>query len=307
MSNSSEICSQCGAKLPIGTIRCSYCGSSIQTTQEKSAQEPQLPLSVAEKSQIPPELMRLKRPNVQRSLEGSGCMLVFALVWTLISVPFVFIGVGGYIRDTIDYNRLTTEGLPATATITRLEIQSGEDSDTYYVHYQFRAVIRGDSTLFQGLDQVSAGYYHQLFVGQDIPIVYWASDPNLSAVKAEIKPPDILLLACFGGIGGLFTLFGLAMLFSSIKSIAHLRRLRLHGRQTQAFIFDRWTDKDSDGDTTYFIAYAFQLNLPGRGPVTVTRAEQNEYVYKRYQVGDSVPVRFLPEDPNICQLQIERK
>ena len=304
MSNSSEICSQCGAKLPIGTIRCSYCGSSIQTTQEKSAQEPQLPLSVAEKSQIPPELMRLKRPNVQRSLEGSGGALVFALVWTLISVSFVFIGVGAYIQDTINYNRLTTEGLPATATITRLEIRSGEDSDTYYVHYQFRAVIRGDSTLFQGSDQVSAGYYRQLFVGQDIPIVYWTSDPNLSAVEAEIKPPSIFLLVI---VPGGFILVGLAMLFSSIKSIAHLRRLRLHGRQTQAFIFDRWTDKDSDGDTTYFIAYAFQLNLPGRGPVTVTRAEQNEHAYKRYQVGDSVPVRFLPEDPNICQLQIERE
>ena len=245
-----ETCPSCGARLPDGTLRCDYCGSSIQTIQEESAQESQLPLSVAEKSQIPPELMGLKRPKVQQPLESSGCMLVFALFWTLFSAFFVFIGVGVYIRHTIDYNRLTTEGLPAIATITRLEIESGEDSNTYHVHYQFRAVIQGDNIRFQGSDQVSAGYYRQLSVGQNIPIVHWASDPNLSAVKAELGPPSIFLPVCFGGMGGLFTLIGLAMLFSSIKSIAHLSRLRLYGRQTQAFIFDCWKDKDSDGDTT---------------------------------------------------------
>lgn len=72
-------------------------------------------------------------------------------------------------------------------------------------------------------------------------------------------------------------------------------------------IFDRWTDKDSDGDATYFIAYAFQVNQPGRGSVTVTRAEQNKQAYERYQVGGSIPARYLPDDPDICQLQIAQK
>lgn len=41
--------------------------------------------------------------------------------------------------------------------------------------------------------------------------------------------------------------------------------------------------------------------------VTVSRAEQNKDIYDRYQVGDSVLVRYLPDNPNICRLDIETK
>ncbi len=320
MSNSPQTCSQCGAALPAGTDRCLYCGSALRPAragfppklESLSSVSPESPRKVeppfsGQECQLPRQFVGLKRPKAQQPLDGSGCMLVFSLFWTIFSAAFLLFVAVAYFRDTMNYNRLAAEGLLATALVTRTEIKSGDDSDSYHVYYEFRAKIQGDTARFQGADEISADYYRQLSVGQEIPIIYWASDPNLSAVKAEFGPPGVFALVCPGSMGGLFTLVGLVMLFSSITSIVNLSRLRLSGRQTQAFIFDRWTDKDSDGDTTYFIAYAFQANQPGRGSVTVTRAEQNKQAYERYQVGDPVPARYLPNDPNICQLQIEKK
>lgn len=234
-------------------------------------------------------------------------MLYFALIWTIFNTSFLFSGVWSYFRDTMNYNRLASEGLPATALVTRLEVESGDESNSYYVYYEFRAKIQGDPTRFQGVDEISGDYYVQLSVGQEIPIVYLPSDPNRSAVKAEFGPPSVFALVCPGGMGGVFTLIGLALLFSSITSLVNVNRLRASGRPAQALIFDRWTDKDSDGDTTYCIAYVFEANLPDGRRITVTRAEQNRHAYERYQIGDSAPVRYLPEDPNVCQLNIEKK
>ncbi len=110
-------------------------------------------------------------------------------------------------------------------------------------------------------------------------------------------------LGCPGLFAGLSFLIGLVILFFWIKNVAKWRRLRSSGRQTQAFIFDRWEGEDAEGDPTYFVAYAFGISSPGQAPVVITRAERNEQAYERCRVGDFVPVRYLPDDPNFCCLE----
>ena len=70
----------------------------------------------------------------------------------------------------------------------------------------------------------------------------------------------------------LVLLIGLAMMYGAFKAQIQLRELRAQGRQTQGFVFDHWKDKDSDGDLTYFVAFAFKVNFQ-----IITRAEQNRH------------------------------
>lgn len=303
MSISLDTCPNCGVRLPDGTLRCDYCGSSIQTTQEESAQ---LPLSVREKSQIPLKWRGLKRPKVQQPLGSSGCALVielvFALFWTLFSAIFPVVGLGFYINETNDYLQLSREGVIVPGIVLEMQIDESSDSTSYDVDYQFTAPVNGDPTRFADSESVSASYFNTLRVGQQIQVRYAASNPKLSILEAEFGPPSLVLPVVFGGMGGLFVLIGLAILVSSISGIFYVNALRLRGQQTQGFIFDRWQDTDSDGDTTCFVAYCFHADTP-KGEQLITRAEQNRDLYQRCEIGNSVIVRYLPGNPRVCHVR----
>jgi hypothetical protein len=313
LKSSIPTCLRCGAENrgnvgSDGRLYCEYCDAvlPIESTTGKIRQHVQSafsePASTNSPAQgLPPEFRRLSRPRVSPSLESSGCGLVFGLFWTLFSTVFVIIGLGFTISSQQEYNRLVQEGISVLAEITELEINDSSDSTSYYVHYQYRARVQGDLSRFEDYDRVSASFYRSLQIGQEIEILYAESDPKVTAIKSEFEPPSLLFSLIFSGMSGLFLLIGLAMMYGAFKAQAQLRQLRSQGRQTQGFVFDRWKDKDSDGDSTYFVAFAFKVDFE-----IITRAEQNKILYDKCQIGDSLIVRHLPNDPQICQARIER-
>jgi hypothetical protein len=123
----------------------------------------------------------------------------------------------------------------------------------------------------------------------------------MTVIKSEFEPPSLLFSLTFSGMGGLFLSIGLAMMYGVFKAQMQLRELCAQGRQAQGFVFDRWKDKDSDGAPTYFVAFAFRTNFQ-----IITCAEQNKILYDKYEIGDSLIVRYLPDNPQICQTRIER-
>lgn len=295
----------CGAVVPTGITTCLKCGSTVRSTKIEFSQQ-SVPPNPEEKVPIPPEFLDLKRPEVQQPLSGSFFSLLLMVSFTLLGAIFLMLGIGGHIRESNSYRRLTQEGVVVQGLVWSLRMEEG-DSTTYHVDYQFTAPINGDPTRIQGSQSVSSDLYRSLREGQTVQVRYAASDPYLSTLEAAFAPPNIIFLLIIGGMGALSMLVGLAMAVYLFRNMRSLRRLRLYGRQTSAFIFDRWEDRDPEGLATYCIAYAFKAELPDGGVIVVRRAEQNKGVYGRYQVGDPVPVRYLPTDPTICQLQIEKK
>jgi len=228
------------------------------------------------------------------------------LLWTIFSAFFMVFGVGGFIKESNEYNRLSTEGVSASAAVTQLRVDDSGDSTSYYVHYQYTGLVSGDPTRFDASDSISSSLYRSLKVGQAIEIIYAASDPALSAVQTEFGPPNLLLNLGVAGIAGLFILIGLVLLYTGSKTMNQLSQLRAHGRQTEAVVFDRWKEKDSDGDPTYLVAFAFKVPTPNGGQRVISHAEQNVSLYKKYNIGDAFTIRYLPEDPSVCQPRIER-
>jgi DNA-directed RNA polymerase subunit RPC12/RpoP len=316
MNQSRGTCLQCGAELkgapdPYGIVRCEYCGASNRVDDPRRetarpAQPPQFARPVAVSSTtngLPPEYARLQRPKPTAPLGSSGCMAIFGLIWTLFSSIFVVAGVGFFFNEQNMYTRLLKEGLPATATITQLEVDDSGDSTSYLVYYQFRAPVNGDLSRFEDHESVSSSFYSSLTVEQQIEILYAASDPSLSAIKAEFGPPSIWFSLVFVGMGGLFVLIGLGLLYGAVRDLYHLNLLHSQGQPARAYVFDRWTDRDSDNDTTYFVAYAFKTP-DGR---MISRAEQDKNLYQLHQIGEWIEVRYLTDNPSICQKQRDKE
>jgi hypothetical protein len=156
---------------------------------------------------------------------------------------------------------------------------------------------------------VNAGVY--IFSKENRGFLYAASGPSISAIKATFGRPIPLGTLIFTGVGGLLLIFGLWLLYDSLRGVYQLNRLGSQGCQTEGVIFDRWVDINQidENQTTmgYFVAFAFRVPMRGSpmdGKV-ITRAERNEKAYDRYHTGDPLTIRYLPEDPSICEMVMD--
>jgi hypothetical protein len=272
----------------VNPSRCQHCGADLRS--DKVQPPPAISL-------LPTEYARLQRPNPSASLEAPGGGFAFGLAWTIFSAIFLIIGLGLFISESLTYNSLRREGIPITATVTALKTV---DNENYLVHYQFRAPVNRGLTSFEDVDSVSYELYSTFKVKQPVEILYVISDPSISVIKAEFAPPATLLPLGFAGMGGLFILVGAGILYGAVRGKYYSRLLLSEGQTARAYLFDHWQDKDSDGDPTYFVAYAFKTS---NGQL-VSHAEQNKRLYQTYQIGDTLEIRYLLENPSICQ---ERK
>lgn len=317
-------CPQCGAKLNTAARQanqqvCAYCSTKLEAPKTSRTlgrkavprtgasfnyQNRTTPGTAADS--YPINIYQLRRPVPENPIGKSGCMLWVGIFWTSISLFFIFIGGIFTLRSQRAYQLLSTEGQTVDAVITDLRVDSGDDSDTYYVHYQFKASVNGDRRQFEDSTSVPFSLYTNLEEGGQTKVVYAQSNPEISDLEADLSPPNWLTLAIFGGMGLVFTLIGLWIVASAIEGLGQRRQLRTLGRTTEGVVFDRWTESDSDS-TSYLIAYAFELDHPSRGRQWFTRAEYNRKAYKALRAGEQVRIRYLPNDPKVCQLLDYRK
>lgn len=78
-----------------------------------------------------------------------------------------------------------------------------------------------------------------------------------------------------------------------------LQALNTRGQLASGFMLDRWVKRGRS--TAYCVAYYFELPW---GSAPVVRAEINDEAYHAYQIGNSVSVRYLPEKPQVCRLEM---
>ncbi|MFQ3662264.1 MAG: DUF3592 domain-containing protein [Chloroflexaceae bacterium] len=198
--------------------------------------------------------------------------------------------------------RLLNEGIVTTATITDLQVRSEDDTRSYHVSYQFQASVKGNATLVQGHDQISQTLFERLEQGQPIEIVYWSVNPSFSAVRAELQPVPSRLIWLAGSIGGALILLVLGILLIVFGMLSDWRSLKRRGIPARGVVFRKWSHTDSDGDTNYYVSYAFTANIPGKGNRLIARTElNNKELYDSVTEGDELMVLYLPSRPRICQ------
>lgn len=109
-------------------------------------------------------------------------------------------------------------------------------------------------------------------------------------------------------LAGAALLFGLFFLISGGRIFWQALALHSQGRLTGGVLFDRWIELGRVGragyEKHYCVAYYFELPWQPRGSPPVQRAEYNRTAYHSLRLGDPVLVRYLPDNPKICRLEL---
>jgi hypothetical protein len=136
-------------------------------------------------------------------------------------------------------------------------------------------------------------------------ITLWQTREAFDALTDKVISSLLGMAACMGGPPLLvLTAFGVWLLLWGRNTLQHDRNLQDHGRVTHAEIIDRWA-RWGYRSSWHCVAYRFRARSPeDGGPHTYTFAERNYDAYHRLRVGDRAPLRYLPEDPSICRLEL---
>jgi hypothetical protein len=113
------------------------------------------------------------------------------------------------------------------------------------------------------------------------------------------------MAACMGGPPLLVLIaFGVWLPLWGRKTLQQDRYLQDHGQVTRAEIIDRWT-RWGYRSTWHCVAYRFKALSPEDSvPHMYTFAERSYEAYRRLRVGNHAPIRYLPEDPSVCRLEL---
>jgi hypothetical protein len=218
-----KTCPRCGAEIQKPTPpKCSYCGTALRAEPIPGAPQtarrvPATP-TLQPPENLPPEYSHLKRPEPSTPLESTGCLLIFGLVWTGFSM-FLFLALlNGFVRDYFEYFQLAQQGVITQATVTWLETHEGDDSTSYYVYYEYMGTINHEAGIIEDSDRISSSLYDALKIEQQIEILYVPTNAAISAVRTEFAPPNPIGLLLMVGIGGVFILVGLGVLYAGGKA-----------------------------------------------------------------------------------------
>lgn len=290
-------CPHCGAPT-VQRTNCEHCGAPLKVNPT-----PNPNLLGASALPLPSEYTGLARPKVSSSISAASFfMVVFGLFWTLFSLVFVVAAAALVIREQQVFTLLSSEGQPAQGVVTDRQVDDSDDSTTYTIFYRYSAPVQGTPRVFEQEQSVPYELYAALRVGEVVPVIFAATQPNVARLKADFHAPELLGPLLMGLIGLLFVVIGLFMLAGAIVSLQDYFRLRRSGLETSAVVFERWEDRDSDGDVQCQVAYAFRAPLPDGTLGLLTHAETHRQAYLATQTGSTITVRYLPEDPSTSQI-----
>jgi hypothetical protein len=98
-----------------------------------------------------------------------------------------------------------------------------------------------------------------------------------------------------------FTIFSGGLIYLGVRLLKRDQALKTHGKIAQATIIDKWV-RHLKG-TKHYVAFEFQAKSPKGTLKRYHCAEYNPRVHKHYEIGDTVPLRYMPHNPAICRLE----
>jgi len=247
---------------------------------------------------LPPDFANLKRPKVSGSPVASALALLVGIPMVCCLVLFLLFFAKTLFESQIRTQRLNNEGVVVRGVVTDLKISSPEDSPSYNVSYRFTAPRDGEMITFEDQAPISQELYRRLELGGGVDITYARSDPTISSVEAELQPIPFLAAALMVVIPLSILAIGAWFVVRSLLALKRFIRIRSDGQATKGMIIEEWEGRDQEGSTCYYVAYAFR----DRTGEVFSNAEQSSMAYHKLKVGDTVNIRYLPDNPKIAKL-----
>ena len=245
----------------------------------------------------------LPKPKVQTISDGSleGLLLVLCSIWILGSALIIVICAVGVGPNWYRYWQLHSQGELTSGRLIRRD--AGDEWASHIYEFTVPAVD-GLPQPYTGHQSVRVATVPPLRTGQEISVRYLPEDPTLSAIQLYFSAPSKTPLI-FGGLGVLLVLVGLTVLPQRWRAWARIRYLRSRGQVALATVVNRWRIADQQQRVIYCVAYEFEALLPEGGRRLILAAESSELAYQSLQLNQTTPVRYLPQSPEICCLDLQ--
>jgi hypothetical protein len=132
-------------------------------------------------------------------------------------------------------------------------------------------------------------------------VLFWLN--GFAAIdRSDFSPFACIFMLPFVVIPLLIVSTQVWRLVKGVQDWQKVKALEARGQLIQGVLLDRWSGLTRGSQ--YCVAYYFELPWvsPGGGPLI--RAENNKQAHRAYQVGDPVQVRYLPDNPQVCRLEV---
>lgn len=163
--------------------------------------------------------------NSKRKLVGStiGSLILLSIVGLICAG--LGLGLTAYaINEQTLQDSLAQNGIVKLAVVTDGHVTRGR-STSYYITYTYDAEVNGEFETFSREESVSSTLYNKSDIGDRISIRYLPSDPGTA--RAVDEPFRGIV---FVGLGLLFIILGLVVIFSHLRQYRRDRRLENDGQ-----------------------------------------------------------------------------
>lgn len=132
-------------------------------------------------------------------------------------------------------------------------------------------------------------------------VLYWASG-FASIDRSNLSPFGCIFMLPFVVIPLLIVSTQAWMLVTGVRNWQMVKALEARGQMIQGVLVDRWSGLGRGSQ--YCVAYYFELPWGSSGGKPLIRAEVNKEAHRAYRVADPVQVRYLPDNPQVCRLEV---
>ena len=242
----------------------------------------------------------LPRPKPHSPSDGSfeSMLLVFCVVWILGSLTMLILCAFTLGPDWYRYWQLRRAGVTTSGQMIR------QDVGDLWVSNIFQFSPPGDQTVYTGQQAIAVRHFEPILAGETVTIRYVAHNPSISVMESYFTTPFKPLLI-FAGLGIVMLAIGLALLPSRWRAWRNVRRLYSEGHVVPATVVNLWRSANPGQQIVYCVAYKFEAAASTGRSQTILSAEVNELAFDWLRLRQQTPVRYLPDTPTVCCLEME--
>ncbi|HRV93199.1 MAG TPA: hypothetical protein P5526_13640 [Anaerolineae bacterium] len=241
----------------------------------------------------------LPRPKPRSLSDGSfeSMLLVFCVVWTVGSLVMLMLCAFTLGPDWYRYWQLQHSGVVTSGQMIR------QDPGKLWASHIFQFTT-DDLAVHTGQHAIPSAQFQPIAPGETVLVRYVAHNPEIAVLESYFTTPFMPRL-WFVGLGGVMLGLGLALLPARWRAWRSVRRLYTQGYIAPATVVNLWRSTNVRHQVLYCIAYEFEATRPNGQIQTILSAEYNELAFETLRLRQQTPVRYLPENPEICRLEVE--
>lgn len=223
--------------------------------------------------------------------------MLLILITGLVLLCFGLVGVGLWLMQQDAGSRPP----PIRPAAPGLELPSASSRPALPPDLQWKRPVRVPWAITRRNAGLSIAYGFGLILTLPFAL-YWVSG-FAARDWSNFSPFGFIFMLPFVVIPLLIVGWQVWLLIKGVRDWQRVKAMEARGQLIQGVLLDRWSGLTRGSQ--YCVAYYFELPWASSGGGPLIRAEANQEAHRAYQVGDTVQVRYLPDNPQVSRLEVK--